>query len=457
LATKKKQILAVEDSATQGEILKFVLERKGHEVTLVMNGRRALEALARQRPDVVVTDIMMPEMDGFTLCSHIKSDPALASIPVILLTGLSNPVEVIRGLEARADGFIVKPNRPEELAGKIEETLAMREQWREEGDLLKVSFHGRDFQLASSRQQILNVLLSTYETAVGKNHDLRRAQEDLQNLALSLEEKVRERTSELAAEVAERKLAQEQLMEANQALEQKAAQLRQLAQALTRTEQKERKRLAQVLHDNLQQLLVAAKMLIGGERGRQDDGRDGRLRHVEELLSEAIDASRSLTVELCPPVLYEGGLLAGLDWLGRRMEEKYDFKVSLDLDPAAEPSNEEIRVFVFQAVRELLFNAFKHAGVNQAEVILGLMDDSVRVVVRDEGRGFPAAGRKSGATAESFGLFHLQERADLFGGVLTIHSQPGEGAEAILVVPSEPQTGGLLVGEGQSRSPLDEA
>lgn len=444
----RKQILAVEDSATQGEIMKFVLERSGYEVRLATNGRQALEALRSCRPDAVVTDIVMPEMDGFELCRQIKNDAGLTAIPVVLLTGLSDPVEVIRGLECGADGFIVKPNAPEELATRLDATLSARDEWQEEGEELRVVFHDRDFKITSSRRQILNLLLSTYETAVRKNHDLRQAQEDLHSFNLSLEEKVRERTTELAAEVAERKRAQERLMEANEALEQKAGQLRQLAHALTRTEQEERKRLAQVLHDNLQQLLVAAKMLIGSERGRADgEGREERLKQIEDLMLEAIETSRSLTVELCPPVLYEGGLLAGLDWLGRRMHDKYGLRVNMDIDSEAEPRDEEIRIFIFQAVRELLFNVFKHAGVDEAEVDLAPAGEALRLVVTDRGSGFASGKGMGREQSESFGLFHLQERADLIGGSLVIESEPGGGTSIFLTVPREKRNGEVFAAE----------
>ena len=173
----------------------------------------------------------------------------------------------------------------------------------------------------------------------------------------------------------ERKRLETDLMTLNDTLERRVAErteearrlsmrLRALAAELGQVEQRERRRLAQVLHDHVQQLIVAAQMQLGIlEKQRLSDGGRATLKDIHDTLREAAEATRSLTVELSPPVLHDAGLAAALAWLARRMQEKNQFTVELVADSDAEPANEDVRLFLFEAVRELLFNAVKHSKV----------------------------------------------------------------------------------------------
>ncbi|MDP3178859.1 MAG: response regulator, partial [Spirochaetaceae bacterium] len=101
--------LIVDDSPTQVQELQYILEKCGHRVQSARNGAEALAMLAKARPTAVISDVVMPVMDGFALCRRIKDDPALGTIPVILLTSLTDPDDVIRGLECGADYYLNKP------------------------------------------------------------------------------------------------------------------------------------------------------------------------------------------------------------------------------------------------------------------------------------------------------------------------------------------------------------
>src|SRR5690606_18132098 len=138
-------------------------------------------------------------------------------------------------------------------------------------------------------------------------------------------------------------------------------QLRRLASELTNAEQRERRRLAQALHDHLQQIWVAAKMQVGMLSHRPGDDTTGEsLERLDNLLKRSIDASRSLTVELSPPILYDAGLAPALHWLSRNMLETHHLQVSVEADEEADPESDNAKAFLFQAVRELLFNVVKH-------------------------------------------------------------------------------------------------
>ncbi len=250
-------------------------------------------------------------------------------------------------------------------------------------------------------------------------------------------------------DVTHRKRMEQQLHDLNQTLEarvaersavaeQRAEQLRRLAGELTRTEDRERVRLARILHDHLQQLLVGAKFSAGTLRARlRDEGLRGSLQQVVDLLEESIEASRSLTVELSPPILHQGSLPRALHWLARWMREKHGLVTEVRADERANPADEETRGLLFQAVRELLLNVVKHARVQRAIVEAHLADDEqVRVVVADMGIGFdPDRAARQRETAGGFGLFSLQERLGLLGGKMTIDSAPGQGTRVALLAP----------------------
>jgi signal transduction histidine kinase len=217
----------------------------------------------------------------------------------------------------------------------------------------------------------------------------------------------------------------------------RAEQLRALASELTLTEQRERRRLAQILHDHLQQLLVGVKLNIGVLRSKaKTKTLQQPIDQISDMMNEAIRAARSLTAELSPPVLHEKGLAAGLEWLGRQMQEKHGLEVEVAAHPDAEPDAESTRIFLFGAVRELLFNIVKHAGTNRARVSLVRQDSQIRVTVADDGVGFdPGHLEDRAGEAGGFGLFSIRERLGFMGGYLEIDSAPARGSRFTLVAP----------------------
>ncbi len=245
----------------------------------------------------------------------------------------------------------------------------------------------------------------------------------------------------------ERKQAEQELKSLNETLEQRvaertatatrrAAQLQCLASELTRTEHRERRRLAQILHDHLQQLLYAARLHLDTLRRRNpaDPPLPETIDRIDALLGECIAESRSLTVQLCPPVLYEAGLAAALEWLGRHMDQTCGLTVEVEVDPRAEPESEELRILLFEAARELLFNVVKHAHTHSAQVKMTATDSGeVRLAISDEGVGFtPADQKPEKTTAVGFGLFSIRERLELLGGRLEVDTAPGRGTRVTI-------------------------
>jgi two-component system, OmpR family, response regulator VanR len=189
--TKPIYILIVEDSPTQTKLLRHILEENNYSVDSETNGARALERVRHKKPDLIITDIVMPEMDGFTLCKALKSDPVLKSIPVMLLTSLSNPEDVIKGLQSGADNFLTKPYEDTFLLSCIHYIFANRElrNKRTSGAEVEIMFAGKNYFINSERMQIIDLLLSTYENAIQKNSELKKTHNDLISVYLQLEQK----------------------------------------------------------------------------------------------------------------------------------------------------------------------------------------------------------------------------------------------------------------------------
>ncbi|HBA88571.1 MAG TPA: hybrid sensor histidine kinase/response regulator [Geobacter sp.] len=187
-------ILIAEDSPTQREKLRHMLEMHGFRVESSANGKEALAALEGKRPLAVISDIVMPEMNGYELCRRIKGDHETQTIPVILLTSLSDPDDVIMGLECGADYFVTKPYNENFLLSRIQHILANSNQENEQGVRmgLEIFFRGKKYFINSDRLQILNLLLSTYETAIQNNQELANATEEMSVLNGQLEENMAE-------------------------------------------------------------------------------------------------------------------------------------------------------------------------------------------------------------------------------------------------------------------------
>ncbi|MDD5180887.1 MAG: PAS domain S-box protein, partial [Gallionellaceae bacterium] len=177
------RILIVEDSPTQAEQLAHLLEQRGYAVTTASNGREALAALEHAMPTLVISDVLMPQLDGYGLCKALKSDVRFKHLPVVLLTVLSDTQEIIRGLECGADNFIRKPYDENYLLSRIEYILMNSELHK--GQKIQVGMEinlgGQKHFITAERQQMLDLLISTYEQSVYINHELKLRDKELEH------------------------------------------------------------------------------------------------------------------------------------------------------------------------------------------------------------------------------------------------------------------------------------
>lgn len=193
------KILIVEDSPTQATQLTYFLEENGYQFFHATDGEEAFASAHEIRPDLIISDVLMPKMNGYEICQAIKQDETLKYIPVILLTLLAEPNDVVLGLNSGADCYIIKPYDKNYLLGTVDNVLKtpIIEKSSEESGNLSVTIAGEQHAITSSPQQILSLSFSIYQNAIYQNDLLIKAKDEIEELNKNLEDRVNERTSEL--------------------------------------------------------------------------------------------------------------------------------------------------------------------------------------------------------------------------------------------------------------------
>jgi len=219
-------------------------------------------------------------------------------------------------------------------------------------------------------------------------------------------------------------------------------QLRSLSSQLSLTEERERRRIATELHDRIGHALTHASLKLSHLRKKKPsgDGADKTVDAVYDLIEQSIQDTQSLTFELSPPILYDLGLEAAVDWLAEQTQSQHGITVECVDDRTPKPIDESLRVLLFQAVRELLFNIVKHARAKQALISISRQGDDVYIAIEDDGVGFDAAKSESIGDNKKggFGLFSIKERLAHQGGRLEIDAKPGRGTRFTMISPMKP-------------------
>src|SRR5436189_2121274 len=330
---------------------------------------------------LLLTEEALESAQGSHLLEVLKAQPPWSELPLIILTsGGESRRAGLLNLAAAAAGSVTLLERP------ISTLTLMRS--------VQVA-------LRSRRRQ----------------YQVRDLVRELANLNQTLERRVAERTAK--------------------AVEQ-AKELRLLSAELSLAEEAERRRIAEMLHEDLQQLLVAARMQLGALCRTQDAAQRGPIgREIADLLERTFQLTRTLSVELAPPVLYEHGLAAALEWLAAETRKNYKVEVTVEADSSANPKVADVRIFLFRAVRQLLLNSVKHAvGSAVCITIQHLRPDNVRIIVADGGPGFdPTSLDDTQTGAQTFGLLNIRDRVRSFGGKFDISSGPKRGTKITLWLP----------------------
>ena len=226
------------------------------------------------------------------------------------------------------------------------------------------------------------------------------------------------------------------LRAANEELKDQRARLQTLGAELILAEERERRRLSNDLYSHIGQNLILTQIRLKSLRAVLSD-RD-HVAAAEELINlvaDLISSTRSLAMELSPPILYDIGLEAAVDWLVEHFQTDQGFRIDFAHDPAPNTLPLNLRILLFRAVRELLLNVIKHAGVGWAKVTIRRRPGEIEIKVSDDGVGFDPAAAEVSGQVEGVGLFGLKERIKALKGALEILSRPGEGTVIWLSVP----------------------
>ena len=298
------------------------------------------------------------------------------------------------------------------------------------GDIRWMQFVNRGFF------DLEGVLLETQ--AVGRDITaLKQSELLLTNLNEQLEQQVTERTEELIVLNTSLIREIEERLDIEQEFHLQQQRLKEMGQELAMTEERERDRIAAQLHDQVSQRLVLARMKVEAlSRNPVTPHLERAAEGVCELLDQTIQDTRSLAAQIRPPLLASAGLEAAVAWLGEELHEQYGLRMELRDDHEPKAVEYDIRALIFQAIRELLINVAKHAGISQVQVELRREADHLVITVADAGVGFdPGETRLRKARSGGFGLVHIRQKLEYLGGTLRLESHPGGGTRATIRMP----------------------
>lgn len=439
---KAWSVQIAEDSATQAQRLTIILEDAGYRVSAAKNGRAALDMIRENRPDLVISDITMPIMDGISLCREIKSDETLRDIPVILLTALPEPVETIRALEAKADYFITKPYCDDYLIGKIE-FLRQPDATRttvDDANGAEIMIGGERHMVTSGRGQILKLLLSTYENAVEQNRQLSEANMEVQRL----NQQLGDRLTDLNAEVAERERAEEGLKQTLDELGRSNSDLEQFAYVVSHD-----------LQEPLRKITAFADLLERRHAGELNEEAQGYVKRMVggaermgDLIRDVLALSR-VTTKARPfkPINLNETVKEVLSDLETRIED-----TGADVQVGDLPSIDADSTQMHQLLQNLIGNALKFHKKEEGEkpvvrVEATTTEGLCELRISDNGIGFDAKHAEqifnmfrrlhTRGTYEGtgIGLAICRKIAERHHGSIEATSEAGEGATFTIKVP----------------------
>jgi signal transduction histidine kinase len=450
------EILVVGDNPDQFMELKLILEQYGFHTWVVANGREALNRLILGAPPaVIISDIVIPELDGYALCRAVRENERFGHVPFILLGNLSAAQDILKALESGASNFIVKPFNTDDLIFYIRKELSRKHQGKEER--LHVPFAleygGKEYLIRSNVQHIVDMLLATHGTAVRKNEELFEAETRLRLLNEDLEEKVRERTAALTQEIAERRRMEERLRKESEELAAYSVKLEQSNRDLhdfasvASHDLKEPLRKVQAFGDLLEEEYEAAL----GEEGREYIHRmkNATLR-MRKLIDALMQYSRVRSIDL---PLQKVALQEVVQNVIVDMEVQIKNE-GARLQIGELPTLEADRVQMRQLFQNLLGNALKYRGAKIPVIRVyaepGGCEGFHIIRVEDNGIGFDERyvdkifkpfqrlhGKNALYDGAGMGLAICKRIVERHAGSITARSTPNSGAVFIVRLPEK--------------------
>ena len=464
-------ILVVDDAPINIEVMRTILEPAGYDIITATHGEMALQMAQTIQPHLILLDVMMPDMDGYTVCRRLKESEITRHIPVIFVTGMDDIEAEARGFALGAADYITKPLRVPVVLARVKAHLALYGQRRHlEGmfrDVMEfapdafiltdkqgniVQINARTEQLFGYPREELNglpaeLLIAPHMRGKHKNYRngyIRQASRPMTGVSIQclrkdgtefpgdinlspLETNRGRLLMAVVRDVSERQNAALALGESRE-------RLRELAAQNEATREEERKHIAREVHDELGQVLTALRMdisLLGMRYGALNPALIDKLASMKGLVDRAIQGVRNVAVNLRPTAL-DMGLAPALEWLCLEFT-KHTATACVFQSQEENISLDETRnVVVFRIAQESLTNITRYAEANRVDVTLGRREHKLWLKVRDNGRGFDL---KEVTKRKSFGLLGMRERALALGGEVQITSTPGQGTTISVSIP----------------------
>ncbi|SHF59675.1 PAS domain S-box-containing protein [Mariniphaga anaerophila] len=502
-----KKILAIDDNEINLVLLNQIIKLYYSDYVFLQatSGKEGIDIAVKEKPEIVLLDILMPEMDGYEVCARLKNNTVTQHIPILMISALGqNPIERTKGLNAGADAFISKPFSQDELRAQIDVVLRIKKAedllrkrneslevlikdqttkyLQSEERYLQISEHALEFYWEVDSKGIFSYVSPVIEKILGQKPDdiiekidyktLFQLKSDKEKVS-AIEESFHNQSGfndyeiELEAngkdklwlsvsgfsifnkkdefygvrgvcyDITTRKQAEIALKKSLKKIKNYQKKLKKLNTELTLVEEKERRRIAENLHDSLGQTLSLAFIKLSSIANEELPPQAEKVfNEISGLLNKAISESRTLTYDLSPPILYELGLVPAFKWKLEEVEDKQGLKTVLIGEDQKIEIKKEYNIFLYRIVTELLNNVIKHSQADLVELEIKKEKKYYYITVRDNGVGFKKQLNKKASLEGGFGLLSITERLDSIKGHLEIDSAIGKGTSATVIIPT---------------------
>jgi len=464
----KGNILIVDDNPANLELLSGILSEQGYKVRLIPDGQLALMSVQSTRPDLILLDILMPEMDGYQVCQELKADERTQDIPVIFVTALNEVFDKVKAFSLGGVDYITKPFEAKEVLARIEtqlrisrlskQLLEQNARLTEQKELLQTIFDHIPVMVtlydARGRIQLVNQELERLLGWCGTEledidllaelcPDLEQRQQALDHMIAAtgkwLDFKIRTRDGRYVdTSWANIRLSNGMSIGIGQDISERlAAALRDRKQAQEASRLEERNRMAQEIHDTLAQAFTGIIVHLGTASRKITVDPAAAQEHIKvgrDLARSGLTEARRSVEALRPKLLEDGDLCSALCSLSSQMFSHSSTHTICKVMGKAYTLPQEVENNVLRIGQEALTNAFKYAKATEIRIELVYETTQFILRINDNGQGFEI---DSFSVENGFGLMGMTERADRIGAKLTIQSQPGRGTEVVLSINRE--------------------
>jgi len=473
---KSGLVLIVDDTPANLGMLVDLLSEHGFDVSIAEDGASALKQIELRLPDLILLDVLMPDLDGYATCERLKRHPRARDIPVMFMTGLTDTISKVRGFRLGAVDYITKPFEPEEVIARIHTHLTMQQ--------LRQRLQESEARLKHILESAIDAIVTIDES--GRITFFNEAAEHMfrcsaaRALGEPCERFLSEPLRRIIVDAAAGRPAAMWVPEGHNGVradgetfpieaslsraetggqiintlilrdvhERNEVRLREMSARMQRDIEEERKRISQALHDEMGQNLTALR--LDTEWIRRHCARlpaiVDTVDRMERSIEDSAAAMRRIVADMRPRVLDDLGLDIAIEGLMNDISARTGIEMKFVPSGEFDALDDEIKTALFRMLQECLTNVTRHAHATSVEVLLTARASEIHMIVIDDGVGFaPQSQAKPG----SFGLFGLGERAQHLGGTVAVESEPNKGTRVVVQLPLPPKIGAAAQPSGR--------